>query len=62
MNEYERKVYILRCCRDWPVHMAEGLGMNGRCGACHQIPEYIHKEYRGPNGNSTENAVGSVPA
>lgn len=57
MNDFEREIYILRCCRDWPVHMAEGLGMNGRCGICRQVPEYVHEKYNGPNQNRTDSDV-----
>jgi hypothetical protein len=39
------KVYVLRCCRDWPVHFAEGLSRGGRCGLCGEVPDFVLEEF-----------------
>lgn len=45
MRSHEQKIYILRCCRDWPVHYAEGVAGRGSCGLCGLAPKFILEEY-----------------
>jgi hypothetical protein len=36
---------ILRCCRDWPCHLAEAVYRGGRCGICKKVPEIVIETY-----------------
>jgi hypothetical protein len=39
------KLFVLRCCRDWPVHFAEGFSRGGRCGVCGAVPKFVFEEF-----------------
>lgn len=41
----EQKLYILRCCRDWPVDLVTGTLNRGFCGLCNQEPQFVFEEY-----------------
>jgi hypothetical protein len=43
------RVFILRCCRDWPVHLVEGVHMNGRCGICGAVPVFVAEDFVRPD-------------
>ena len=41
------EVIILRCCRDWPVHLSHAYG-TGTCGLCRERPTLVFEPYRKP--------------
>ena len=41
----DNDIIILRCCRDWPVHVDHAIGWNGKCGLCRQVPKIVWELY-----------------
>lgn len=41
----ENDIIILRCCRDWPVHVHSAYGNMGKCGICKKVPTLVAERY-----------------
>lgn len=38
------EIVILRCCRDWPIHVYATFNY-GKCGICKTKPEVVYEKY-----------------
>ena len=59
MNINPTDVVILRCCRDWPVHVHSAYWKMGKCGTCGEVPKVILELY--PEEKYARNQVGYTP-
>lgn len=59
MNINPNDVVILRCCRDWPVHVHSAYWKMGKCGICGEVPKVILELY--PEEKYARNQAGYTP-